>query len=179
MIFVGSFLLSYSVHKIHIWTHRFSRGGDELKFDLKAERIALEAKSHNVYTPSQVARNGEQSKEHHQLQSDTSHKFKHPVQGQLDRKLKAAIGLKVTYFCALSSTHGWLQRKVADIDFHETILEETKGIEVHFLPHIILRERKDRLPTPYTGPSFGWVKPQHAATHPSNCRGSRVTEIAT
>lgn len=62
MVFVGPFLLSYSVHRIHIWTHRFSRGGDELKFDLKAEQIALEAKSHNVYIPSQVARNGEQSK---------------------------------------------------------------------------------------------------------------------
>lgn len=138
MVFVGPFLLSYSVHRIHIWTHRFSRGGDELKFDLKAEQIALEAKSHNVYIPSQVARNSKHSKQHHQLQSDTSHKFKHPVQGQLDRKLKAVIGLKVTYFCALSSTHGWLQRKVADIDFHETILEEAKGIQVHFLPHIIL-----------------------------------------
>lgn len=77
-------------------THRFSRGGDELKFDLKAEWIALEAKS-IMYVSSQVARNGEQSKEHHQLQSDTSHKFKHPVQGQLDTKLNAVIGLKVTY----------------------------------------------------------------------------------
>lgn len=48
------------------------------------------------------------------------------------------------HLIGLLGIHEGLDRDAADVDLHEPILEEAKGVEVDFLPHIILQEEEEK-----------------------------------